>query len=268
MTSVVDVEARARAPATDSSEMFATRDRRGRQRLVVGVDEPRVDVDAVRARVRARRLDRRPPRRRRRSTGAKPSSAAAIERTPEPQPTSSSEPALELLQQLEAEPRRRVRAGAERAARVDRRRRARRAGGVLPRRPDPEPADARPAGGTRASGPPSRPRRRRRARRRRTCQRRSSPAASVYAASSTPPALLDLLEALGEQLEHASRAPPRRASAADLDRDAAEPAQRNALFSFVEEALVVAIGVLVARRVELLEQAALLVAQPARHARR
>ena len=53
-------------------------------------------------------------------TGAKPSFAAAIASTPEPQPRSANEPAgVEVEQQLEAQPRRRVRAGAERAPGVD-----------------------------------------------------------------------------------------------------------------------------------------------------
>ena len=113
-----------------------------------------LDVDAVRGGVRASS-----PRRRRGSsstatTGAKPSFAAAIASTPEPQPTSSRLPRGSSSEQLEAEPRRRMRAGPERAARVDddRGRAVRR---LLPRRADPERPDPDAAGGTRASAPPS-----------------------------------------------------------------------------------------------------------------
>ena len=74
------------------------------------------------------------------TTGAKPSFAAAIERTPEPQPTSSSEPRRSSSSSSSAEPGRGMRAGAERTAGVDhdRERLGRR---LLPRRPDPERAD-------------------------------------------------------------------------------------------------------------------------------
>ena len=46
-----------------------------------------------------------------------------------------------------------------------------------------------------------------------------------------PAEAVDLLEALGEQLDH-GRARLLGALVADFDRDAAERAQRNALFSF------------------------------------
>ena len=148
---------------------------------------------------------------------------------PEPQPTSSKRAALELLQELEAEPRRRVRARAEGAAGVDddRERVGRRR---LPRRADPERAD------------PDRPVER-------------APAVlparldvvAAGAAEEVPEALLparvrvggeldalravDLLEALGEELEH-RRAGLLEPLEADLDGHSAQAAQRNALFSF------------------------------------
>ena len=71
-------------------------------------------------------------------TGAKPSRAAAIASTPEPQPDVEQAAALEAAQQVDAELRRGMRSGAERAARVDHhcgqvgRRR-------LPRWADPDP---------------------------------------------------------------------------------------------------------------------------------
>ena len=164
-------------------------------------------------------------------TGANPSSAAAIESTPEPQPTSSRLPRLELLQELEAELGRRVRAGAERAAGVDRRPRAR------PPAASPTAARSRasrraPAGGT-------------------SRQRSSQPVLDVVgarAAEEVPEALLAArvrvggeLDAAcgrstsskpsGNELEH-DRARPPRPLRPDLDRDSAQTAQRNALFSF------------------------------------
>ena len=72
------------------------------------------------ARVVARRLRRRAGSWSTPSTGAQPSLAAAIASTPEPQPRSTSgPPGSSVEQQLEAQPRRRVRAGAERLAGVD-----------------------------------------------------------------------------------------------------------------------------------------------------
>ena len=178
------------------------------------------------------------------STGAKPSSAAAIESTPEPQPTSSSEPRLELLQQLEAEPRRRVRAGAERAAGVDHDR-ERVAGRRPPTAARPRAADAdRPV----ERAPPVLPAR--------------LDVGGARAAEERPDALLaggvrvggeldavrpvDLLEALGEELEHASRAASSARSGRPRRRLGAAGSAERAL-QLLEEALVVAVGVLVAR---------------------
>ena len=101
---------------------------------------------------RARRT--RPPRpARRATTGAKPSRAAAIASTPLPQPQSASAVARQLLQQLQAQPRRRVRGGAEAQARVDHE--------VVgapgdPRRADRDRADDHAAPGARARRAPSR----------------------------------------------------------------------------------------------------------------
>ena len=75
---------------------------------------------------------------------------------------------------------------------------------------------------------------------------------------------VDLLEALREELEH-GRARLLGALGADLDRDSAQTGSAERALQLLEEALVVPVGVLVARRVELLEQAALLVGEPARH---
>ena len=101
----------------------------------------------ARARRRWRRRWRRPPRAPRarcRSpiTGAKPSFAAAIASTPEPVPRSASGPVRlarvgELEQELEAEPRGRVGAGAERLAGVD-------DDVDRPRHPVPPPLPGRP----------------------------------------------------------------------------------------------------------------------------
>ena len=180
------------------------------------------------------------------STGAKPSSAAAIERTPEPQPTSSSDARLELLQQREAELRRRMRAGAERAARVDDDERAR-------------PPAAPPTAGR----PRARPTRTgwwnvapallpavldlRAVRRPKTCQSRSSPAASVYATSSTPPGRSTSSNPCGKSSSMAARASSAR-RCSDLDRDPPEADSAERALQLVEEAFVGPVGVLVARR--------------------
>ncbi len=136
---------------------------------------------------------------------------------------------LELLQQLEAELRRRVRAGAERAAGVD---------------DDGERVVRRLSHGGPIQSRPTR-----------TGRWKVAPAVlpavldvgGVAHPEDVPEALLarrvgvghqldaapllDLLEALGEELDH-HRAGLLGAVAADLHRDAPEPAQRNALFSF------------------------------------
>ena len=198
------------------------------RQALVRRDEPRVERDAVRRGVRARRLDRRlldvdrddgreaeQRGRDREDAGA----AADVEQRAW----------LELLQRGETELCRRVRPGAERAPGIDHddecvvvRR--------FPRRPDPEAADAhRPVEGA----PPVLP--------------AALDVGGSPAAEERPHALLaggvgvggeldaalavDLLEALGEELEH-RRARLLGALVADLDRDAAKRAQRNALFSF------------------------------------
>jgi hypothetical protein len=122
-----------------------------------------------------------------------------------------------------------VRAGAERAARIhDHDERVR--GRLLPRRADPEAADAhRPVERAPAVLPAV------------------LDVGAATVAEERPQALLargvrvggeldalrllDLLEALGKELEH-GRARLLDAVAADFDRDAAQRAQRNALFSF------------------------------------
>ncbi len=103
------------------------------------VGEHDLDLDPVCRRVPPSRLDCSGSLSRA-TTGANPSLAAAIASTPDPQPTSSSEPAVERQQKLEAEPRRGVRAGAEGAARIDHDRERVRGRG-LPRRPQPERPD-------------------------------------------------------------------------------------------------------------------------------
>ena len=108
--------------------------------------------------VGARRLHARAGRGRARSTGAKPSFAAAIASTPEPQPRSANAPRAGALEhQLQAQPRGGVRAGAERLPGIDHhldrgrpRAAAPRAGARAAGR------RARAGGGTRASARPSR----------------------------------------------------------------------------------------------------------------
>ena len=91
---------RGASASTDSSEMFATHDVRARQ-AIVGVATRR-DVERRRrsraAFARVASIDGSSTSTA--ITGPKPSSAAAIESTPEPQPTSSERLRLELLQQL------------------------------------------------------------------------------------------------------------------------------------------------------------------------
>ena len=124
---------------------FASDRRRARApvRRASGRDGARATVTPLTAALSRVAATRR-GRGRRRAPAPKPSRAAAIASTPEPQPTSTQRAAgLELEQQLEAQPRRRMRAGAEGLARVDRRRRAR-------------PAARRaPTAGARASRPPT-----------------------------------------------------------------------------------------------------------------
>ena len=174
----------------------------------------------------------RPPgdRSRRPAPGAKPSFAAAIERTPEPQPTSSTLPRSSLLEQLQAELRRRMAAGAEGAARVDHDR-GRVLVGSLPGRADPERADAdrlvelAPAvlpvlldvGGGRAAERLPDPLLAGGVRVRRELER-----AAVAA---------ELLEALGEQLQH-DRARLLRPGVGDGDGHTPEQRQRIAFLSF------------------------------------
>ena len=235
-------------------------DVRRRQLVRERVGESSVDLDAVRRGVARSVASTAAGSSSTAITGPKPSFAAAIESTPEPQPTSSRLARLELQQQLEAEARRRVRAGAERAARVDddRDRAGRR---LLPRRPDPERADPdrpvelapailparldlleRARRRTPARAAPRRPRRcTRRARRRRR--------------AST------LLEALREELEQRARASS--ASAAATVTETAQ-AQRNALFSLSKNPSSALVRRRPARAVELLEQLPLLVGEPAR----
>ena len=85
------------------------------------------------------------------STGAQPSFAAAIASTPLPQPQSARAPSgAKLGQQLQRQPRRRVRAGAERLARLDDDV-ERALAGRLPRRTDPQRDRRRSACGRSAS---------------------------------------------------------------------------------------------------------------------
>ena len=133
--------------ATSSSSgrtRLATHGRRPRARLAAQVDaRDRDPGHAVGRRVLARRLDRRPASTSQASTGSKPSRAAAIASTPVPQPQSASAPAgLELEQQLEAQARRVVRAGAERLAGVDHEVDAVAVERRLPRRPHAQPPEA------------------------------------------------------------------------------------------------------------------------------
>ena len=138
-------------------------------------------------------------------------------------------PALEPVEQLEAEPRGRVPAGAERAPGIDHDR-LDPLGRRLPGRPDPELPDAHrpvevapallPVGGH-VVGP-------------HLAERGPEPLlARVVGVRDQlePVGVLDLLEALREELEHQR---PRRLGALDRDGrgDAAERAQRKALFSF------------------------------------
>ena len=147
------------------------------------------------------------------STGSQPSRAAAIASTPAAAaPVGERAVRLELEQQLEAQPRRVVRAGPERLAGVDHQVDAVAASGALPRRPDAQPAEApahvdrpverlpalRPVVGDLARS------RRRRARRPRRRARPAAPAARpARRRSRTRPRRrrLALLEPAGRELE-------------------------------------------------------------------
>ena len=200
----------------------------GRRQRLVGVDAPGVDLDAVQRGVLERRRDRRlfdvdAEHRReteqRRCDGQHAGSAADVEERAR----------LELLQEPEAELRRRMRAGAERAPRVDDDG-ERVVVGPQPRRPDPQAADA---DGTVEAPPAVLP--------------PGLDVGSLAVSEEVPEPLLarrvgvgdeldagrglDLFEALREELDH-RRARLLGAFVPDLHGDAAEQAQRNALFSF------------------------------------
>ena len=153
-----------------------------RERVVAQVGERDVDDDVVRGRV-ALVASTACGSKSTASTGAKPSLAAGDRE--HARPAADVEQAARLLpqQQLQAEPRRRVRAGAERAPGVDHDR-GRVGVGLLPRRADPERADANRA----VELPPALLPAGLDVGRRGAAERlpeRSSPAASVYAASSS-----------------------------------------------------------------------------------
>ena len=162
------------------------------------------------------------------TTGANPSSAAAIESTPEPQPTSSSEPGSTSWRNcrqscvVACEPVPKARPGSTTTASAS-------GGRRLPRRPDPERAHS---DRLMERAPPVLP--------------AGLDVVAARTAEEVPEALLaarvgvggeldplravDLLEALGEELEH-GRARLLEPLRADLDGDSAQAAQRNALFS-------------------------------------
>ena len=156
---------RMRAAARRASRSAPRGDAVPRRVLVRRLDRRLVDVDAEHRREAEHR----------RRDGEHAGAAADVE----------ERAGLDVLQQLEAELGRRVRARAERASRVDDTA-SEPDGRLLPRRPDPEaagldavveraPASSQPASTSAPSPVPKK------------CQRRSSPAASAYAASSTPP---------------------------------------------------------------------------------
>ena len=212
------------------AEMFATATSAGGQRLAQRVGEPEPRPRRRSRRVPRRRLDARPgrgrPRGPARSRASPPRSRARPSRSRRRAGSRARAVGSSSRQSrvVACAPVPNARPGSITTA-LDARRAA------SPTAARPRAARRAPAGGSRASAPPSRPPRRRRAPRRTRAQSRSSPASSVYAASSSAVGVLELLEALREELEH-QRA--RRLGA--LDRhgrgDAAERAQRNALFSF------------------------------------
>ena len=218
---------RGMTSSTLSAEMFATATSGRRQRFAQDVDEPGLDLDAVRLGIAQRRLERRRvvvdcEHRREAEAGRgdreHARAAADVEQAPP----------LEPVQQLEAEPRGRVPPGAERATGIDHDR-LDPLGRRLPGRPDPElphadrPVEVPPAlipvgghvvGTHLAEGGPE----------------PLLPRVVGVRDELEPVGVLDLLEALREELEH-QRA--RRLGALDRNGrgDAAER-QRNALFSF------------------------------------
>ncbi len=211
------LRAEARQQALDDVERDVRDDEARRWELV---DEcvalERGDGDTIHAGVRKGHLDRvgvdvdpddRPEAELRRSDREDAGAAAHVEQAA----------ALELLEQLEGEPRRRVPAGAEGSPRIDHDRIAA-LGRVLPRRPDPEAADddtvvegapvALPAVGDRFRGDVE------------TLAEREL-AVAVGVDDETA---LDLLDPLREEIEQL-----RELGLAACDDDAS---QRNALFSF------------------------------------
>ena len=102
----------------DGEQDVHDRDARRRQHRRQRVRADRLERDAVARRVLARALDATGSSSSA-TIGSKPSFAAASATTPEPQPTSSRLPRWQVSQVLDAEAGRRVRAGAERAARLD-----------------------------------------------------------------------------------------------------------------------------------------------------
>ena len=218
------------------------------------VAAPHVDVDAVRRGVGVSsprpRSDRRRARRRARSRASR----AAIESTPEPQPTSSRLPRVDRFEQLEAEPRRRVRARAERA-----------------------PGSITTASAS-SGGAPARAGRSTSSRARRPVE--AAPALgpvvrdvlAAHAAERLPEPLLAGAVGVGDELDavvgvRAPRSPPgrARASAPAPPRPARRGPRRRrgaaasaeGALQLVEEPLVRPVRLLAGRSLELLEQASL-----------
>ena len=127
------------SPRPARAATFATATSAGGRARRERVDDPQPPPSTPLPR-RSRRSPRpRPDRRRRAMTGAKPSRAAGDREHARAAADVEQRPAArELGEQLDAEPRRRVGTGAERAARVDDDG-ARRIGRRLPRRADPDP---------------------------------------------------------------------------------------------------------------------------------
>ena len=203
---MIDAVPRSRpraARSTASSAMFATTTSRGGQLVGERVGDARLELDAVRGGVLARSTSTARGSTSTRDTGAKPSCAAAIASTPEPQPTSS---------RLPARPARRAARGRAASSRA-RRCRTRGPGRSRPR--------ARPASGASHGGPtqsgPTRTGRwnarqrssqpsldvGRRARRRSACAEPLLAAPRRCTRRARRRRRVDLLEALREELEHA-----------------------------------------------------------------